>query len=282
MYRLAMLLALIVLAAAGCGGSDDGSDAAPAVAGAGANEASPSGDDAGGSDSDDKAKKRQDEASGDENDESDEDSDDSNSDSGDDHPDSFSDLSPEQRTAAIEAAVRAALLQFGLKAAAVDVSDSGRTVEATITRATACRAVASEEANIVVTIQHGAPTVKSARFVVAGTGQELGYYVLGCKKPHLPNGEGRVVFEHTGVGGPYSSKRFEISTKRWALEWVNQGASLAVIPVPADEQAKDDYAAKPVGSQKPESGRYEFTGGGTYLIKAHGQGRWSVRVKELR
>ena len=133
---------------------------------------------------------------------------------------------------------------------------------------------------MVVAIQHGASDVRSVRFGVEGTDQELGYYVLGCKKPEMPNGAGRVVLEHDGVGGPYTSKPFVITSKHWALEWENQGASLAVILYPLDDKAEHNYA-KPVGSKKPESGRYEYTGGGKYLVKAYGQGAWSIRVKEI-
>lgn len=283
MYRLATLLALLLaLTAVGCGDSNDDDRASPAAVA-----------DAGGSDSEadtgpsTKADEKQD-GSGkkepsDTKEDADEEGDAKNSDDADapdDPAEALREAPAKKRDKAIETIVESALLQFGLKTASVDVSDGGRKVTAAVTRATACRAVASQEANMLVAIQAGAPTVKSARFEVAGTGEELGYYVLGCKKPEIPSGDGRVVLDHSGVGGPYKSKPFEITSKRWALEWVNQGNSLAVILMPVDKKAEENYA-KPVGSQKPESGRYEYKGGGTYQIQAYGQGGWRVRVREI-
>ncbi len=278
MYRLATLLALLIaLAAVGCGGSGDDSNSAPSAV-AGASESTPSGDASDDSASKDEAKS--DDGSKNPSDEENADASGPASDSEHDHAETLSDLSPKERNTAIDGIVRSALLQFGLKVAALDVKNGGRALDVTITRATACRAVASQESNMLVTIQHGAPIVKSARFGVEGSDKELGYYVLGCKKPEMPNGAGRVVLEHDGVGGPYTSKTFEIESKHWALEWENQGASLAVILYPRDEKAKHNYA-KPVGSKKPEAGRYDYTGGGKYLVKAYGQGAWSIRVKEI-
>jgi len=280
MYRLATLLALLLaLTAAGCGGSNDGDSASPAAVTADAGGSEGNENTGPSTNADDKQGGRGDEKqSADAKGKAGEDGDDS--DVAADPAEALREADPKDRSRAIETTVRSALLQFGLKVASVEVRDLGSKLTVNVTRATACRAVASQEGNMVVTIQQGAPTVKSVRFEVAGTGQQLGYYVLGCKKPEMPNGAGRVVLEHDGVGGPYTSKTFEIESKHWALEWENQGASLAVILYPRDEKAKHNYA-KPVGSKKPEAGRYDYTGGGKYLVKAYGQGAWSIRVKEI-
>lgn len=126
------------------------------------------------------------------------------------------------------------------------------------------------------------PALRSIRYEVSGTGQELGYYVLSCPRPKAPNGPGQVVLTHTGVGGPWTSRQFEIKSKRWALEYENHGNSLAVIAVPADKDKEDRKYVKPVTSQKPEGGRLNYKGPGRFLLKVHGAGQWTVRVKEIR
>jgi hypothetical protein len=97
----------------------------------------------------------------------------------------------------------------------------------------------------------------------------------------MPNGAGRVVLSHSAVGGPWTSKRFVIKAKRWALEWVNESTSMAVVIAPLGGKSKGKYF-KPVGSQKREAGRYEYRGTGKFAIKASGSGGWSLRVKEIR
>ena len=282
MYRLALLLALLIaLAAVGCGGSDDDSDPAPSAV-AQAPESKPSGDDRKGSASSESKKEKDD--SEEKSSEDDEDEADDEHKTEDEvrkeQEEAYLKLPLERQSQIVETVIRSALLRFKLELVDVEVRRRGRAATAIVARRGACGFVASQEANLEVTIQQGLPGLKAVRFEVAGTRQLLGYYVLGCDKPELPSGAGRVVFEHTGVGGPYMSKRFEIKSDRWALEWVNQGASLAVILEPMDKAAESHYA-KPVGSQEPESGRYEYRGGGTYRIRAHGAGRWELRIKEI-
>jgi len=282
MYRLASLLTLLIaLIAVGCGGSGDDSDSAPAAV-ADAHDGAPSDDDADSASAED-AKKKENKNDGaakaSEDGAKEDDEPKSEHELLEEQEEAFKKLPPKRKLALVEAAVRSALLRWGLELVDVELTRGGRRVNAVVARKGACNFVASEEPNLVVTIKHGAPWVKSARFEVAGTGQELGYYVLGCKKPEIPSGAGRVVFEHSGVGGPYS-KRFKIETKRWALEWVNEGGSLGVIVVPTGGESKHKYF-KPVGSQKPESGRYNYTGRGSFRIRAYGAGGWRIRVKQI-
>ena len=289
MYRLAMLMVLVVLIAAGCGGSgDDKSSSSDAVA---QDVAADGADEKSNSDSSakkaEKARKPQDDGAS-------LSSAKKNKAKELDDPKTLKKLEQEglenlpdkQKQALIETVVRSTLLRFGLKLADVDYDDGGRNLTIYITRNSACRAIAKEEANMVVAIQEGAPSVKTGRFMVAGTGQELGDYVLSCKPPKAPNGPGRIVLQHTGVGGPYMSEPFVIKSKHWALEWENAGGSLAVLLLPVDEKSKErgqrGKAPRPVGSQKPEAGRYEYKGAGTYKLQAHGAARWTVRVKEIR
>ena len=280
MYRLATLLAVMALVAAGCGGSGDDSDSATPAAVAQADESAPA-DDGSASAKDEKQKKT---------DAAEESSDDE--DNADDAPQTEEELHKAQeeayeklplkdKSALIKAVVQTAVSRFGLKLVDLEVRDAGHAATAVIARRGVCNFIASQEPNLLVAIQEGAPGLKSVRFEVAGTGQELGDYVVGCKQPEIPSGAGRVVFEHSGIGGPYTSKRFTIESKHWALEWVNEAGSLAVIVQGVAGESEDEYF-KPVGSQKRESGRYEYTGRGTFQIKAYGEGGWTIRVKEIR
>jgi hypothetical protein len=285
MYRFAILLALLVaLAAAGCGGSGDDSDT-PASAVAQATESEPS-DDSGGSSSDEDAKKEKtdadDKQSDDEatNEAEDDDAPKTEADVREETKESFATLPAKDRSAALESVLRASLLRFGLTLADVETRDRGRKATAILARKGVCNFVAGQEANLVLTIKENAPWLKTVRFEVAGTGEELGYYVLGCEKPEIPSGAGRVVLDHSGVNGPYKSKVFTIKSKRWALEWVNEAASLAVLVEAVGGESEGEYF-KPVGSQKAESGRYEYVGRGTFQITAYGAGGWRVRVKEI-
>lgn len=287
MYRLATLLTLLIaLAAAGCGGSGDDSDSAPsAVAQA------PSGDDAGGSSGSDGAKKEQEADKKSADDEGDGKPDDETGD--DDEPmtheeqheaaeEVFEKLPLERKQELLETTARNALLRFGLKMVDAKLLNRGRSATVAVSRKGACTFVASQEPNLKLTIKQNMPGLKSVRFEMAGTGQQLGYYVLGCKGPEIPSGAGRVVLDHSGVGGPYKSKRFKITSERWALEWVNEGASLAVIVQAVGGESKEEETYfKPVGSQKPESGRFDYKGKGTFQIHAYGAGGWRVRVKEI-
>ena len=284
MYRLVMLLAvLIALVAAGCGGSDDDSDSAPSAV-AKAPDSAPSGDtgDPGSRASEKKKDDASERSSDDEDEEEAEDDDEPKSERElhEEQEEAFQELAPDRQLLLVKTVVRAALLRFGLRMVDVELGNGGRKVTAVVGRKGACNFVASQEPNLTLAITESAPGVKSVRYEMAGTGQELGYYVVGCKKPEIPSGAGRVVLDHSGVGGPYTSKRFEIKSKRWALEWVNEAASLAVIVVPVSGESKDEYF-KPVGSRKRESGRYEYKGRGTFQIKAYGSAGWRVRVKEI-
>ena len=280
MYRLASLLALLIaFVAAGCGGSDDDSDSPPSAV-AQTRESTPSDDS--GSDSADSGKKEKKEGAAEKSSESKDEAEE------DDEPDTlqerqeaaFKRLQPKQQFALVETIARSALLRFGLTLVDVELRPSGRGATLIVARKGACNFVASQEPNLVLTIKEGAPGLRSVRFEVARTEQELGYYVVGCKKPEIPSGAGRVVLDRSGVGGPYTSKQFTIEAKHWALEWVNEAASLAVLVEGVGGESKGEYF-KPVGSQKRESGRYDYTGRGTFQIKAYGAGGWRIRVKEM-
>ena len=288
MYRLAILLALFALLIAGCGGgdSDSGGDESngPTAAVAGASDEAQAAEPKKAETSKKKTKKAADDekekpaAEDEEDDGSDDDS------SGDPHEaaeEALEKLPAQEREKAIRAAVQAALLRFNLRLADLEVSDGGRKINVLVTRASACNAVAKDEPNMVLLIQDGAPVVKTATFEVAGTGQELGYYVLTCKREKMPSGPGKVVFKHTAVGGPYTSPTFEIKSKKWALEWENQGSSMACIVVAVGGKSKDGYF-EPVGERKRGAGRNVYTGSGTFQLKIHGAALWSVRVKEIR
>jgi len=190
---------------------------------------------------------------------------------------SVENLSAKQKQKLATIVARSALLQFGLKLASAKLS--GSSLNVVVTRASACRADATQEPNMVEVMKAGVPGVKSVYFGVAGSSKELGYYVLDCKRPKMPNGPGQVVLEHTGVRGPYI-KRFRIDTKHWALEFENQSTSLAVIVESVGGKRKGDYFA-PVGSRKAEAGRKTYLGPGLFQVKAYGAGRWSIRAKEL-
>jgi hypothetical protein len=282
MYRLATLLALLIaLAVVGCGGSGNDSDSAPSAVATGDSASS---DDTGDSES----KREADKTDADKKSSKDEHKDEDEEDDGpktheevhEEQEEAYAKLPLERKAMLVETVVRSAALSYGLKVVDVKLRRGGRAATATVARKGACSFVASQEPNLALTIKEGVPGLKSIRLLVAGTGKEIGYYVLGCKKPEIPSGAGRVVLDHSGVGGPYTSKPFKIKSKRWALEWENHGSSLAVILAPLDKKAKENYA-KPVGSKKTEAGRYEYTGGGKYRIQAYGAGGWRVRVKEI-
>src|SRR5688500_3796485 len=237
MYRLATLLALLAVLVAGCGdeGSDSGDEASKPAASAvaGASKQKEAADDTKAKPERRKAEAKKDEPEAEEEGEDHED--DSEAASADDPhghealEEALEELPSAKRAKLLRTAARVALLHFNLKLADIEVSDGGHTINVLVTRASACNAVAKDEANMVVLIQEAAPIVKRATFEVAGTDQELGYYVLSCKREKMPDGPGRVVFERTAVGGPYTSPRFTIKGKRWALEYENAGSSMAVI-----------------------------------------------------
>lgn len=265
MFRLAILLALLItFVAPGCGGSDDESDPAPSSSVQGSESARS--DDGSASN---EAKKENDDAA------------ERSSNEDEDDAEPKTDEAQEDSSAVIETLVRSALEGYDLTVLDIQVLNDGRAVTAIVGRQNACNFVASQEMGVVAQIKRGVPGLKSVRFEVEGTGQELGYYVVGCKTPDMPSGRGQVVFEHAGVNGPYTSKRFRIKGKRWALEWVNETSSLTVLVVPVGGESKGEYF-KPVSSQKRESDRYDYKGRGIFKLKLHGAGGWRVRVKDIR
>ena len=281
MHRFVLLAMLVVLAAAGCGGSGDDSGSAPSAAEQ-ASDSAASGDDASTSDEDAKTKPDADEksSSGDKDEEGGEDDEiKTHEDSEQAQEEAIEKLPLERKVKLIETVARSALLRFGLRLVDVELTDGIRKVTVVVSRKGACKFVAKQEPNLALAIKEAVAGIRSLRFEVAGTGQQLGYYVLGCKKPEIPSGAGRVVLDHSGVGGPYKSKRFKITSKRWALEWVNEAASLAVIVKAVGGESKGDYF-RPVASQKPDSDSYEYTGRGTFQITAYGAGGWRIRVRE--
>lgn len=280
MYRLATLLTLLALLAAGCGGSDD-DRAAPAGQRADAQEASvPSGGDAKARDGAGRRSTR--DAKGRKGGEKS-----GSREEGAKKPrrlsfaEALEDAPSEDVATIIRAAVLATLPMFGLELADLQIGDRGRTVNVVVTRASACNAIAKDEPAMRARIRKSAPVIRSLRFEVAGTGEELGYYVLRCKRPQMPDGPGQVVYEHTGVGGPFKSKRFAIEGKRWAIEYENVGNSLAVIVIAAGGNSKGDYY-EPIGSQKRGVGRKVYKGSGSFELRIHGGGLWTVRVKDIR
>ena len=292
MYRLAILVALFAVFAVGCGGGDsdsggdDSNGAAAAVAGASdeAQAAEPKESD---------AKQKRDSKKAAHDADKKKAADDANDDAGEGDAEQASKDPHEaieealekaptgKRNGIIRAAAQAALLRFGMRLADLEVLDGGRKINVFITRASACNGAAKDEPNMLLLIQESAPIVKSARFEVAGTGQQFGYYVLNCKREKMPDGPGREVFEHTGVSGPYTSPKFEIKTKKWALEWENQGNSMACIVLAVGGKSEGEYF-KPIGERKRGAGRSVYTGSGTFQLKIHGAALWSVRVKEIR
>lgn len=265
MFRLAILLALLItIAAPGCGGSDDESDSAPSASVQG--ETAPADD--GGSPSNEPKSKNDDAAERSSNEDEDDD-------------EAKTDEAQEDSSAEIETLVRSVLEAYDLTVLDVQVLNEGRAVTAIVGRQNACNFVASQETDVVAEIKRGVSGLKSVRFEVAGTGQELGYYVVACKTPEIPSGPGRVVFEHAGVNGPYTSRRFKVKGERWALEWVNETSSLTVLIVPVGGESKGEYF-KPVSSKKRETDRYNYKGRGTFSLKVHGAGGWRVRVKDIR
>lgn len=288
MYRLAILVALLALLVAGCGGggsdsADDGTDQ-PAVAVADASDSADKAENA----SADKPKAKKDAKKpaedADKHDDDESEAEDDEHASTDPHEaieEALEKASPKKRAQAIRGLVQSVLLRFNLKLADLEVANGGKKINVLVTRASACNAVAKDEPSMVVLIKEGAPIVRSATFEVAGTGQQLGYYVINCKREKMPSGPGRVVFKHTGVSGPYTSPKFEVKSKKWALEWENQGSSMACIVLAVAGESKGEYF-KPIGEQKRGAGRNVYTGSGTFQLKIHGAALWSVRVKEIR
>ena len=282
MYRLALVLALLVMLA-GCGGSsDDNSDSpAPQAASQGATEIADKGDaDAEPSEGGGTKKKKEDgeksdgksagkDAGGEKS-------------ASDDKPESYEEAleqaSPDTLEKAIRPAVLGTLALYDLDLARLAIARGGRSVSVFITRGSACRAVARDEPVMAQRIQKAAPVVKSVSFEVAGAGQELGYYVLRCKRPEVPSGPGTVVLEREGVGGPIMTKEFRIRGQRWAIEYENGSNFLAVLVLTEGENKNE-----PIGSRKREVGRQVYNSGpGTYKLQIQGGGFWSVRVKDIR
>ena len=291
MYRLATLLALLILAAAGCGGSDgDDSDSSPPAVANAPSESSGSDDTPAGSSSKDEPEQEQKKKKGEkkpvitkEEADTDDDGKLSEEEIHEAQAKAYLRLPTSKQAVIVKTVARVVLLQFNMKLADVELSDRGRSIKVLITRASACQGVASQEPQMVAALKGGIESAKKVSFAVAPSGQAFGYYVLRCKKPEMPNGPGRKVFEHTGVGGTYTSPPIEIKGDRWALEWENLGATLAVIVIATGGEAKrEKMYFKPVGSQKAESGRYNYRGSGTFQLKIHGASRWSVRIKEIR
>jgi hypothetical protein len=279
MYRLAIALALLASVAAGCGGGSDSDNAGPnpaasSVAGASkhaapAKAAEPTSKTKTAKDAEEGSAKKKSESKQ------------SGDDAATDPQEASKQPSAADREKLIRGAVVATLVRFNLRLADLAVKNRGSSITVFVTRASACNAVAKDEPNMVLLIKDGAPFVKSARFEVAGTDQQLGYYVLSCKREKMPSGPGRVVFQHTGVSGPYTSPVFTITKKHWALEWENAGASMACIVLAVGGESKGGYF-KPVGAQKKSTGRNEYTGTGKFRLMIDGAALWKVRVKEIR
>lgn len=288
MARLATMLALLIALAAGCGDSGNDKSDSPSPSAAAKTPQSSSGaekpkDSAKKPPKADKSKPAADDEakkpSG-RTDEADASAPKTEQDIADAEAEAYKKLSAKRQMIFARLAAQGVLSRFGMELASVELANDGTDVTVFVTRATACRAVASQEPNMRVAMNEALPAAKNVRFIVAGTGKELGYYVINCKRPKIPNGKGVTVLEHTGVRGPWTSKPFVIKTKHWALEWVNESASMAGIVV-GKGRNKGKYF-KPIGSQKSESGRYEYVGSGKFVLKVDGAGRWTVRVKEIR
>ena len=284
MYRLALVLALLVMLA-GCGGSSDensDSPAPPAVSQGAATEVADKGGDSGSASSGDAETKKKKKTNGDKGDDKPADKDEGEKSASDDQPESLDEAideaSPEAINKLIRAAVVGTLEIYDLDLAQLKVAKGGRDVNVFVTQASACKAVARDEPVMAQRIQKAAPVVKSVSFEVAGTGKELGYYVLGCKRPAVPSGPGTVVLQREGVGGPIMTKEFRIRGKRWAIEYENGSSFLAVLVLTEGENKNE-----PIGSKKREVGRKVYNSGpGTYKLQIQGGGFWSVRVKDIR
>ena len=279
MYRLAIVLALLALPVAGCGGgSDDGAGSkgpASAVAKAPANQ------------SDGRAKaaqerarkgaleraKRDRKAAREKRESADEKASvEKQQESGEAKP-------AEDFAALIEQAARGTLALFGLGYAGVEISDAGRSVNVLVTRASACKAIARDESAMAARIRKAAEMVRTVRFEVAGTNKELGYYILDCEREKIPDGPGVTVLERTGVGGPAITKTVRVG-KHWAIEWENVGNYLGVVVV-GKGKSEGDYFA-PISSQQRETGRKLYKGPATIELQISGGGLWTVRVKDIR
>ena len=275
MYRLALVLVLLV-ALAGCGGSSDedsNSPAPPAASQEAASKAAPKAErDPASAQSSGRDKKSAKQEAADEE----------RSESGDKKPESAEEgleAAPEEAvTNLIRQAVRATLALYDLELASLEVAGKGRSVTVSITRDSACRAVARDEPIMANQIRKGAPAVKSVSFEVAGTGEALGYHVLQCKRPEVPSGPGKVVLEREGVGGPITTREFRIRGKRWAIEYENGSTHLVGLVLTHANEAND-----PISSKQREVGRKVYNSGpGTYRLQIQGGGFWSVRVKDIR
>jgi hypothetical protein len=287
MYRLATVLALFTMLLAGCGGGGDKASDSSSSAVAQTPE-TPSKDkskDDSAAKKDGKKKKDNHKQAKDKADEkTDDDSDSAEKPDLAGNEEEFAEnleKAPRKGVAkVIRFAVDGALAFHSLKLARLEIRDRGRDLTVVVTRKSACNALAGDEPAIRQRIQQGAPVVKTVDFQVAGTGEELGYYVLRCKRPEIPNGPGTVVWERTAVGGPVTSEKFKVTRKKWALEYESLGNSLAAVVVCVGGPHEGEYF-KPVGLRKPGAGRNIYKGPGTFQIQVHGGGRWTLRAKEM-
>jgi hypothetical protein len=285
MYRLAALLAMLVLAAVGCGGSD-GDDESKSSQPATTAEAPGKGDAVDKENSKPRAKAKKGEKKKpkpltreqvDTNDDGEISEEEQNAAREKVYPD----LPPKAQRILVGTIARTVVTRFGLRYAGVRLANRGLKVTVLIHRAGACAGQATQEPQMKVPLTQGVPGLHDVSFEIAETGQPFGYFVLDCTHPKMPNGPGRTIFSHTGVGGVYTSKLLTIRAKRWALEWENRGGTLAVIVVPKDKKARQSYF-KPVASQEADAGRFNYRGTGTVQLKIDGTTRWSVRIKEIR
>jgi hypothetical protein len=267
MYRLALLALLIVLPV-GCGGGSDNDDSEPSSPATA--QTQPEHSDEGKPSRSERKPKKADEREG---------ADKREEEAGQTVEEAYEGRDAETQQL-IRAAVRGTLELFGLGYAGVEVDGRGDKVTALVTRATACDAVAKNEPVMAARIQKAAPMVKAVRFEVAGTGQELGYYILDCKQEPMPDGPGKAVYERTAVGGPVVTKTITLRGRRWAIEWENIGSSFTLIVVGKGKSEGNYY--DPISSDKRETGRKTFKGPGTVELHVSGSGRWTARVKDIR
>jgi hypothetical protein len=284
MYRLATFLALLIVLPIGCGGGSDEDSNPPAPAAA---KAPSTGGDAPKAKSTPAAKKTAGRKKAAESpDEPAEKAAKATDEHGHaDEPKNLEEALANAPSAAIARLIKVTVttvgMTYNLKIADVALSENGRNLTVVVTRASACNAVAKEEYAMGERVSMAIPSIKSVRWEVAGSGEQLGAYVLRCKRAPIPNGPGVTVFDRTAVGGPVTTKPFTIKGRRWAIEYENTSNTLAVIVIPLGGKAKGKYYA-PIGSKKREVGRKMYRRPGKYMMKIHGAALWTVRVKDIR
>jgi hypothetical protein len=175
--------------------------------------------------------------------------------------------------------VKEALSLFGFNGVKTTIASGGTAVTVSIPEAQACKAGPRDPELMAQRIQKVAPVVSVVSVVVAGPETPLDTYIkANCQAAGaLPGGSGSTVLKKTGEGlVSEPTDEFTVSSKRWSIDFRNDGQFLSVFVMQGDKTLP--YA---IGASKRGTGTKRISAGpGTYRLRIVGSSGWTVRVRD--